>query len=248
MKTITWLSPQDPPEWFPPLEQALDEPAGLAGGRRRSVAGAAARRLSARHLSLVFARAAGALVVAGPARGAVPRGVPLLAQPRARPFAMAASTAPSTGTFAAVIEACAAPRARSAGHLDHRRDARGLLRAAPAAATRTASRPSATRELVGGLYGVRLGGVFFGESMFSLERDASKVALAHLVGDLRAARHRADRLPAALAAPARASAAAAIPRAHFQQLLSATHQAERARPASPPNCFGWGPLCRIRGP
>jgi leucyl/phenylalanyl-tRNA--protein transferase len=36
-------------------------------------------------------------------------------------------------------------------------------------------------ELVGGLYGVRLGGVFFGESMFSRERDASKVALAHLV-------------------------------------------------------------------
>jgi leucyl/phenylalanyl-tRNA--protein transferase len=36
-------------------------------------------------------------------------------------------------------------------------------------------------QLVGGLYGVRLGGVFFGESMFSRERDASKVALARLV-------------------------------------------------------------------
>lgn len=34
--------------------------------------------------------------------------------------------------------------------------------------------------LVGGLYGVRLGGAFFGESMFHLERDASKVALAWL--------------------------------------------------------------------
>jgi leucyl/phenylalanyl-tRNA---protein transferase len=40
-------------------------------------------------------------------------------------------------------------------------------------------------ELVGGLYGVRLGGAFFGESMFSRERDASKVALVHLVGRLR---------------------------------------------------------------
>jgi leucyl/phenylalanyl-tRNA--protein transferase len=39
--------------------------------------------------------------------------------------------------------------------------------------------------LVGGLYGVSLAGAFFGESMFSLERDASKVALAHLVGRLR---------------------------------------------------------------
>lgn len=38
--------------------------------------------------------------------------------------------------------------------------------------------------LVGGLYGVALGGAFFGESMFSYERDASKVALVHLVGRL----------------------------------------------------------------
>ena len=39
--------------------------------------------------------------------------------------------------------------------------------------------------LVGGLYGVALGGVFFGESMFSRVRDASKVALVHLVARLR---------------------------------------------------------------
>ena len=40
--------------------------------------------------------------------------------------------------------------------------------------------------LVGGLYGVKLGRAFFGESMFSRERDASKVALAWLVARLRA--------------------------------------------------------------
>ena len=40
-------------------------------------------------------------------------------------------------------------------------------------------------ELAGGLYGVRLGGAFFGESMFSRERDASKVALVHLVEALK---------------------------------------------------------------
>jgi leucyl/phenylalanyl-tRNA--protein transferase len=39
--------------------------------------------------------------------------------------------------------------------------------------------------LVGGLYGVRLGSAFFGESMFHKERDASKVALVHLVARLR---------------------------------------------------------------
>ncbi len=39
--------------------------------------------------------------------------------------------------------------------------------------------------LVGGLYGVSLRGAFFGESMFSRESDASKVALVHLVDHLR---------------------------------------------------------------
>ncbi|MBL4646612.1 MAG: leucyl/phenylalanyl-tRNA--protein transferase [Rhizobiales bacterium] len=40
--------------------------------------------------------------------------------------------------------------------------------------------------LVGGLYGVHLGGAFFGESMFSRVRDASKVALVHLVERIKA--------------------------------------------------------------
>ena len=40
-------------------------------------------------------------------------------------------------------------------------------------------------QLVGGLYGVAIGAVFFGESMFSVLRDASKVALVHLVARLR---------------------------------------------------------------
>jgi leucyl/phenylalanyl-tRNA--protein transferase len=41
-------------------------------------------------------------------------------------------------------------------------------------------------ELAGGLYGVRLGAAFFGESMFARRTDASKVALVHLVERLRA--------------------------------------------------------------
>ncbi len=43
----------------------------------------------------------------------------------------------------------------------------------------------ASGELVGGLYGVAIGGAFFGESMFSRTDDASKVALVHLVARLR---------------------------------------------------------------
>jgi leucyl/phenylalanyl-tRNA--protein transferase len=44
--------------------------------------------------------------------------------------------------------------------------------------------------LVGGLYGVSLGGAFFGESMFHVARDASKVALVHLVARLKAGGYR----------------------------------------------------------
>lgn len=40
-------------------------------------------------------------------------------------------------------------------------------------------------QLVGGLYGVSLGGAFFGESMFSTRTDASKVALVHLIARLK---------------------------------------------------------------
>ena len=45
-------------------------------------------------------------------------------------------------------------------------------------------------KLVGGLYGVSLGRAFFGESMFHRTRDASKVALVHLVARLRAGQYR----------------------------------------------------------
>ncbi len=45
-------------------------------------------------------------------------------------------------------------------------------------------------ELVGGLYGVSLGRAFFGESMFHRARDASKIALVHLVARLRAGGYR----------------------------------------------------------
>ncbi len=49
----------------------------------------------------------------------------------------------------------------------------------------SAGETGTARELVGGLYGVRLGRAFFGESMFSTRSDASKVALAWLVARLR---------------------------------------------------------------
>ena len=50
-------------------------------------------------------------------------------------------------------------------------------------------------ELAGGLYGVAIGAAFFGESMFSRSRDASKIALVRLVRRLAADELPADRLP-----------------------------------------------------
>jgi leucyl/phenylalanyl-tRNA--protein transferase len=82
--------------------------------------------------------------------------------------------------FDAVIEACAAPapgRHETWINLTIQRLCSELFRRGAAHSVET----WLEGRLVGGLYGVALGGAFFGESMFSLERDASKVALVRLV-------------------------------------------------------------------
>ena len=98
---------------------------------------------------------------------------------RAEPFQIRVDTA-----FPLVLAACAAERAgaedtwinRPIQTLYGELFTRGLAHSV-----------EAWREgvLVGGLYGVSLGGAFFGESMFSRARDASKTALVHLVARLR---------------------------------------------------------------
>lgn len=83
----------------------------------------------------------------------------------------------------AVLEACAAPRAEQSGtwivpvmqaaYLDWHRHGRVHT-----------IETWIDGQLVGGLYGVSLNGMFFGESMFSRASNASKIALAHLVARL----------------------------------------------------------------
>jgi leucyl/phenylalanyl-tRNA--protein transferase len=86
--------------------------------------------------------------------------------------------------FADVVEACAAPRA---GRMETWINEPIQRMCAELFARGLAHSLEAWRDggLVGGLYGIALGGAFFGESMFSTERDASKVALAHLVARLK---------------------------------------------------------------
>jgi leucyl/phenylalanyl-tRNA---protein transferase len=78
-------------------------------------------------------------------------------------------------------------------------------------------------ELVGGLYGVSLGAAFFGESMFHVARDASKVALVHLVARLRLGGYRL--LDTQFLTPHLASLGAIeIPRAAYRARLAAAIQ------------------------
>jgi leucyl/phenylalanyl-tRNA--protein transferase len=86
--------------------------------------------------------------------------------------------------------------------------------------------------LVGGLYGVALGGAFFGESMFSRVADASKVALAHLIARLRRGGFRlldtqfvTDHL--------RRFGATEISRAQYRRLLADALEAQAYFPTEP---------------
>ena len=99
---------------------------------------------------------------------------------RKRPYRLTLDT-----SFAAVIDACAcAPRPGQDGTwiTAEMRDAYVRLFELGLAHSAEAWRGD---ELVGGLYGVSLGAVFFGESMFTRVADASKIAFVTLVGELR---------------------------------------------------------------
>ncbi|MEQ5802642.1 leucyl/phenylalanyl-tRNA--protein transferase [Halomonas sp. H10-9-1] len=94
-------------------------------------------------------------------------------------------TVTANRAFEAVMAACAAPRAEQPGTWigDEMRAAYARLHTIGAAHSVEVWRGGA---LVGGLYGVALGPVFFGESMFSRVADASKIALVRLAGAMSA--------------------------------------------------------------
>jgi len=178
-KTITWLSPDGDREWFPPLDRALDEPEGLlaAGGDL------APERLLAAYRRGIFPwYSAGQPVLwwsPNPREVLDPREFKcsrsLAKTLRNRGFEVAFDR-----DFPAVVQACAARRDNSPGTW-----ITPEMHAAYCTLFQHGHAHSVevrlAGQLVGGLYGVLLGGVFFGESMFSRERDASKVALARLV-------------------------------------------------------------------
>ena len=88
--------------------------------------------------------------------------------------------------FERIILACAEPRSDGADTWINNEiiETYTAMSRAALAHSVEAWRDESEQELVGGLYGVALGGAFFGESMFSRARDASKVCLVHLVEQL----------------------------------------------------------------
>jgi len=178
MTRIAWLQAGDPPEAFPPVEQALREPAGLL---------AAGGDLSAERLVAAYSRGIFPWFSEGepilwwspdPREVLFPaefhRSRSLLRTLRRQALHVTRDTA-----FAEVVAACATTRAARGTWITPEMQSaylqlhqRGIAHSVEV---------WAGAELVGGLYGVRTGRVFSGESMFSRRDDASKAALAWLV-------------------------------------------------------------------
>jgi leucyl/phenylalanyl-tRNA---protein transferase len=101
--------------------------------------------------------------------------------------------------------------------------------------------------LAGGLYGVSIGAAFFGESMFSRETDASKVALVHLVARLRAGGYRL--LDTQFLTPHLARfGGIEISRARYHRLLASALAYRASFPLELPEAAGGDPLALLAAP
>ncbi len=213
---LTYLNPKDPDQPFPALEKALAEPDGLLaiGGCLTE------RRLLNAYRQGIF-----------PWYG---RGEPILwwspnprtvvfpdklhvSQSLRKTLRKAVYSVSFDQAFNAVIDACAKPRASDSGTWisnDIKHAYRQLHQSGIAHSVETWH----NGELVGGLYGLAIGQVFFGESMFHARTDASKVAFAGLVGQLLAWDYQL--IDCQVYNPHLASLGAEeIPRSHFKALL-----------------------------
>lgn len=177
---IHWLTPND--EYFPPLEMALDDPNGLL---------AASGELSPRRLLTAYRR------------GIFPwynQGEPILwwsPDPRMVLFPNELKISRSLhkalkkhhyeirtdSAFTQVMQACAAPCKAQPGTWIHPEMISAYTRLHEIGVAHSVE-TWIEGKLAGGLYGIAIGRMFFGESMFSYVTDASKIAFVHLVKQL----------------------------------------------------------------
>ena len=216
--SIVWLSERDSPQAFPPVERALSEPDGLL---------AAGGDLSPPRLLEAYRR------------GIFPwysRGQPILwwcPDPRAvlipqqiKVSRSLAKTMRNRGfqtridhSFREVLRYCGSTELRPGGTWLSPEMRAAYLRLHKLGYAHSVE-TWLNDHLVGGLYGIALGNVFFGESMFSLERDASKVALKRLCDELVTRGY--EIIDCQMATPHLMSLGAELmPRTDFIELLSA---------------------------
>lgn len=232
---LTWLDPGDP---FPPTTAALDEPNGLlaAGGRLDTPTLLAAYRSgifpwyqapqpilwwSPDPRSVLFPDA---LRVSRSLRRTLRRDRFLLAADRA---------------FPEVMRACAAPRDTQGGTWIDNDMIRAYSELHAHGWAHSIEIHDQDGALVGGLYGLAIGGAFFGESMFSRVTDASKVALVALVSLLRA--RGGTLIDCQVSNPHLQSLGARdIPRLDFERRLAQTVDGpvDRSPWVLPPSCGG----------
>ena len=178
---IPWLHADDP---FPPLETALDDPNGLLAASEDI---SPVRLLQAYTHGIFPWYSSGQPVLwwSPDPRMVLPTAEFRLSRSLRRAVASEKFEIRVDTAFDTVMRACASPRADQDGTwiTDAVRAGYGALFRHGYAHSVEAWRDD---ELVGGLYGVAIGRMFFGESMFARETDASKVALVHLVRQLRA--------------------------------------------------------------
>jgi leucyl/phenylalanyl-tRNA---protein transferase len=177
-----WLDPDDPELWFPNVELALQEPDGLL---------AVGGDLSEDRLLLAYRR--GIFPWYGPGQPILwwspdPRLVLFPSRLRvtrslAKTIRKAAFSLTLDQAFDAVINACAEPRPGQAGTWITP-EMMAAYRDLHAAGYAHSVECWQDGRLVGGLYGVAIGRIFFGESMFARSTDASKVAFVGLVRQL----------------------------------------------------------------
>jgi len=175
---IPWLHQPD----FPPLEEALQEPNGLL---------AAGGELTPEWLLAAYRRGIFPWYNASepilwwspdPRMVLLPDAIRITRSLR-RVLRQGRFTLRCDTAFRQVVEACAAPRGPGGGTWITPKMAAAYQRMYELGYAHSVEAWQGD-ELVGGLYGVAVGRVFFGESMFSRVTDSSKVALAHLARHL----------------------------------------------------------------
>lgn len=179
MNRIHWLDPLDPDQPFPPVSRALRDPDGLlaAGGDLSTP-----RLLRAYRAGIFPWYEAGQPILwwsPDPRTILYPEDLnisrSLRKALRNRPYAVTFDT-----RFREVMQACAAPRPDQHGTWITPEMIEAYCALHGAGHAHSVEVSDDTGRLVGGLYGVAIGRVFFGESMFSRVRDGSKIALAWL--------------------------------------------------------------------